>query len=252
MEHNYLVEQFIKGGPVMWPLLLCALLGLAFIIERLWVLSRLPDDRSSKEQLEELERILAAEGEERAARHCGQRKGVLNFVFAALMKRYDKLMIEQREFRSTHERIIELAAAAGARELARFSMMQKELSDLKEELVYEVDEAGKAYLGKNLTILATIAQIATLLGLLGTITGMIKSFTSIAISGTGDPKVVAAGVAEALITTAAGLIIAIPTIVGYRFVAKRADASRDRLEVYGHAFANSLIMAGLRKEEGVV
>lgn len=256
LGYGYTLWETIKaGGPVMVPLCLSAILAIAYTIERLWVFFKLPDDQKSKEQLEQLEHILFSQGEEAAARYCGQGKGVLNFVFAALMKRYDKLMIEQREFHDTHEKIIELAALAGGGEVARVIMIKelrvKELSDLKEELIYEVDEAGKAYLGKSLIPLSTIAGIATLLGLLGTITGMIKSFNSIAAAGTGDPRVVAAGISEALITTAAGLIIAIPTIVGYRYLAKKADTSRDRLEVYGHAFANSLIMAGLGKEKSL-
>ena len=244
-------EIIKSGGPIMVPLILCAVLSIAYIIERLWVLSKVPNEQSARAQLDQLEHILTTQGEEEAARHSARGKGVLNYIFAALMKRYDKLMIEQREFRGTRERTIELASAGGAGELARFIMMQKELSDVKDELVYEVDEAGKTYLGKHLTILNTIGHIAPLLGLLGTIMGMIIAFRSIAVAGTGDPKVVAGGISQALVTTATGLIIAIPTIVAYRYLAKRADASRDRLEVYGHAFANSLIMSGLGKEEAI-
>ena len=244
-------EIIKSGGLIMWPLMLCAVLSIAYIIERLWVLSKVPDEVRAKRQLDQLEQVLSVQGEEAAARHCARGKGVLNYIFAALMKRYDKLMIEQREFRGTRERIIELASVGGAGELAQFIMMQKELSDVKDELVYEVEEAGKAYLGRNLTILNTIGHIAPLLGLLGTITGMIIAFRSIAVAGTGDPKVVAGGISQALVTTATGLIIAIPTIVGYRYLARKADTSRDRLEVYGHAFANTLIMSGLGKEEAV-
>lgn len=244
-------EIIKSGGPIMVPLILCAVLSIAYILERLWVLSRVPNEERARVQLEQVEQVLGRQGEEAAARHCARGKGVLNYTFAALMKRYDKLMIEQREFRGTRSRIIELASVGGAGELAQFIMMQKELSDVKDELVYEVDEAGKAYLGKNLTVLNTIGHIAPLLGLLGTITGMIIAFRSIAVAGTGDPKVVAGGISQALVTTAAGLIIAIPTIVGYRYLAKKADATRDRLEVYGHAYANSLIMSGLGKQEAV-
>jgi len=242
-------EIIRSGGPIMVPLILCAVLSIGYIIERWWVLSKVPNEERARVELEELEHVLMTQGEEAAAQQALGGKGVLNYVFAALMKRYDKLMIEQREFRDTNERIIELASAGGAGELARFIMMQKELSDIKDELVYEVDEAGKTYLGKNLSILNTIGHIAPLLGLLGTITGMIIAFRSIAVAGTGDPKVVAGGISQALVTTATGLIIAIPTIVAYRYLAKKADASRDRLEVYGHAFANSLIMSGLGKQE---
>ena len=99
-------------------------------------------------------------------------------------------------------------------------------------------------MGKHLPIINTIGNIAPLIGLLGTITGMIVAFESIAASGAGDPKVVAGGISQALVTTATGLIVAIPSIVFYRYLARTADRSLERVEVYGHAFANALIMSG--------
>ena len=126
----------------------------------------------------------------------------------------------------------------------RFALDDDYLEDLKEELILETEEAGKAYLGRHLVVLNTIGNISTLLGLYGTVLGMITAFASIAAAGTGDPKVVAGGIAEALVTTAAGLSIAIPTVVAYRYLARRADHHRGKLEVYGHAFANSLLITG--------
>jgi biopolymer transport protein ExbB len=114
---------------------------------------------------------------------------------------------------------------------------------LKTELVIQTEEAARAYLGKNLPILSTIGNISPLLGLLGTIMGMIIAFESIAVAGAGDPRVVAGGISQALVTTASGLIVAIPSIVVYRYLARRADRSLEAVEVYGHAFANTLIMA---------
>ena len=226
----------------MVPLCLFAVLSIAYTIERMWVLLRATNTRHAQAQLEELEDILASEGEEAAARRCGERRGALNYIFAALMRRFDKLMIEQRGLRETRDAILRVAAAGGQVDAVRASLVQKELGDLKDELVYEVDQAGTAYLGRNLSVLRTIANIATLTGLLGTISGMIRSFNAIAQAGTGDPKVVASGISEALITTATGLIIAIPTLVSYQFLSSRAEASREQLEPYGHAFANALIM----------
>jgi biopolymer transport protein ExbB len=78
---------------------------------------------------------------------------------------------------------------------------------------------------------------------------MIIAFESIAVAGAGDPKVVAGGISQALVTTASGLIVAIPTIVAYRYLARKADKSLERTEVYGHAFANTLIMAGQRSQD---
>jgi biopolymer transport protein ExbB len=133
--------------------------------------------------------------------------------------------------------------------MGRFMVLQKELADLKEELVIETEEASRGYLGKYLSLLNTIGNISPLLGLLGTIIGMIIAFESIAVAGTGDPKVVADGISQALVTTATGLIVAIPTIVAYRYLARRAERSLEQVEVYGHAFSNALIMAGQRRKE---
>jgi biopolymer transport protein ExbB len=72
---------------------------------------------------------------------------------------------------------------------------------------------------------------------------MIIAFEAIAVAGAGDPKVVAGGISQALVTTATGLIIAIPTVVVYRILSRRAEAMRENVEMYGHAFANTLIMS---------
>ena len=237
-------EIIKSGGPLMVPLIGCAVLSIAYIIERLWVFGQLPDPEVAQAELDQLERTLIDRGETATVEQCNQGKGLLNFVFAALLRRYDTLMIEQREFKDTHEEMIRLAGAGGGGDMGRFMVMQRELVDLKDELVIETEEAARAYLGKNLPILSTIGNITPLLGLLGTILGMIIAFESIAVAGAGDPKVVAGGISQALVTTASGLIVAIPTIVGYRYLARKADKSLERTEVYGHAFANTLIMAG--------
>ena len=94
-------------------------------------------------------------------------------------------------------------------------------------------------LTRGLRPLATIAQIAPMIGLLGTVTGMIIAFGEISRFGTGDPSVVAHGIGQALITTAAGLIVAIPVIMGHSYLASRveailADIDRRREELMGN------------------
>ncbi|MBA2667712.1 MAG: MotA/TolQ/ExbB proton channel family protein [Trueperaceae bacterium] len=78
-------------------------------------------------------------------------------------------------------------------------------------------------LTKGLRPLATIAQVAPLMGLLGTVTGMIIAFGEISVSGTGNPAVLAGGIGQALVTTAAGLVVAIPTLIGQNYLASRVD-----------------------------
>ncbi len=79
------------------------------------------------------------------------------------------------------------------------------------------------HLSRGLRPLATIAQISTLLGLLGTVTGMIIAFAVISEQGTGDPAALAGGIGQALITTAAGLMVAIPVVIGQNYLASKVD-----------------------------
>jgi len=214
MEQNFLLDQLAKGGWMMWPLLACSLLSLAFIVERLWGLYRVPADDEFERQLEEAEQALNAGGEEGAVAHLGQGGGgVLNYVFSALLKRFDALVLENR----------------------------KDVEDVRQELIITTEESAAEYLGRFLNGLGTIGVIAPLLGLLGTITGMIRAFDAIARTGVGDPGAVAGGISEALITTASGLIIAIPTIVFHRFLTGKAAKVFKRIELYCHAYANTLL-----------
>ncbi len=104
-------------------------------------------------------------------------------------------------------------------------------------------------MGKYLPVLNIIGNITPLLGLLGTIIGMILAFESIAAVGTGDPKVVADGISQALVTTASGLIVAIPSVVAYGYLARKAELFLGQVEVFGHAFSNTLITAGRRRNK---
>jgi len=240
-------EIITSGGVVMVPLIACAVLAIGYAIERLWILGHMPGPDEAKQELDRLEGALLNGGHSAVAAECADGKGVMNYVFASLLKRHDTLLIEQREFKETHQEIVRLAEFGGGGELGHFMVMQQELSDLKDELVMETEEAARNYLARNLPILHTIGNITPLLGLLGTIMGMIIAFESIAVAGAGDPRVVAGGISQALVTTASGLIVAIPTIVVYRYLARKADRLLEVVEVYGHAFANSLIMSGRRE-----
>lgn len=79
-------------------------------------------------------------------------------------------------------------------------------------------------LTRGLRPLATIAQVAPLLGLLGTVTGMIIAFGEISVAGTGNPGLLAGGIGQALVTTAAGLMVAIPVLIGQNYLANRVDS----------------------------
>ncbi len=95
-------------------------------------------------------------------------------------------------------------------------VMKDSIEEAANQVVHELE--------KNLSPLGTIASIAPLLGLLGTVIGMIKVFTAIMVEGTGNAGVLAGGISEALITTAAGLCVAIPAMICHRFFERRVDS----------------------------
>jgi biopolymer transport protein ExbB len=174
-----LLDYFIKGGPVMWPLLLASIIGIAIIIERILALRKAKINAA--EFMTNLRNLLLNNKIEQAIEQCDKAKSPVASVIKSALLRYNKT---EEDIKTA----IEVAA------------------------VYEVGR-----LERGLTILATIANIAPLLGFLGTVTGMIRSFGVLAKVGLGDPGAVAAGISEALITTAAGLIIAIPVQFAHNF-----------------------------------
>ena len=242
-----MIDILVAGGPVMVFLLLAAVLAIAYVVERVIVLARLPSHEGGAQAVADVEQVLFDQGREVAAERCKAGRGILNYIFASLIKRYDALVLQQHEYSESRSQSDAFATEAGADHAALYMAKQNDVDNMREELVFEISEASRGYLGKNLQVINTVATISPLLGLLGTIIGMIIAFQSIAVAGTGDPKVVAGGISQALVTTATGLVIAIPAIIAYRLLARRADKARDRVEIFGHAFANALIIAGLRR-----
>lgn len=92
------------------------------------------------------------------------------------------------------------------------------------EVIEEVGSREAARLDRYTGIMGTVANITPLLGLLGTVSGMIKVFAVISTEGVGDPGMLAGGISEALITTASGLSVAIPTYVAYKYILSKADS----------------------------
>ena len=137
------METLLAGGILMIPLGICALLGLAFIIERFVVLGKVPDDETAQAEFEAAERTLMNEGQVAAAQHCNAGEGPLNFVFASLLKRFDTLMIELREFKDTNERLAQMAEQAGAGSLGNFMIQQKELSFTRARLPSSISQSAR-------------------------------------------------------------------------------------------------------------
>jgi biopolymer transport protein ExbB len=171
---------FIQGGIFMWPILLFSLIALAVIIERFIVFHRAKVNVN--EFLTKVRKaLLVNRNVKEAIKVCEQYRGPVASVTKAGLLRYG-------HDRQDIEKTIENAA------------------------LYELDR-----LERRLSILATTANVEPMLGFLGTVSGMIKSFGTLATQGLSNPGAVAAGISEALITTAAGLIVAIPAQIAFNF-----------------------------------
>jgi biopolymer transport protein ExbB len=138
-------------------------------------------------------------------------------------------LVERREF----SKAVELG---GKLDLPAARVLTAGLAHRNPSLAKALEVAAQAeipVLKKRLTILDTIITLAPLLGLLGTITGMISSFGIMSEAGLGQPHAVTGGVAEALIATAAGLLIAILTLIPYNYFSNRAEQELEEIEYYG-------------------
>ena len=179
-------DYFEKGGPVMWPLLLFSILGVAFAVERFFALRRARINVN--EFLAKVRKALMVNRSLRdAVKLCEQYQGPVASVMKASLLKFGQP-------KEDIEKTIENAA---------------------------LFEMGR--LERGLAVLATTANVAPLLGFLGTVTGMINSFDALAKQGLSNPAAVFAGVSEALITTAAGLIIAIPVQLAYNYFMTRIN-----------------------------
>lgn len=178
-------DYFTKGGPLMWPLLACSVVGLIFIIERVIAYYRVKGDTAE----------------------------IVSEVRESLLRRELRQAIEICE---GYDHPVAVTLKSG---LLRFGKSHGEIEKAMESVA--LHEVSK--LEKSLWILATIANIAPLFGFLGTVTGMIASFQALAEVGLGNPEAVAGGISEALITTATGLVIALPVQAAYNYFNNRVS-----------------------------
>jgi len=200
----------LKGGLVMWPLFLCAIVSVTLMVERSLVLRAvLRDSRGLRRQVH----VSLTEGRVRSALSLVEMRGgpVSHVLLTALKNR---------------------------------AMDRQDL----EHLITEVAMEETPGLGRGLNLLDTIITVAPLLGLLGTVTGMIAAFQVVAIStGLSAPAEITGGVAEALIATATGLTIAIVTLVGYNSLTEKVRRIVAEMEMAATQIINDL---SLRQPEG--
>jgi len=180
-----MLQIFHQGGPLMYPILFCSILALAIFLERLWTFLRFR--RGAAELVREVESLLESRRYAEAGAACQRDGSPIGRVLLAAL----------RNAGYPRDQVKEVTEEAGRREVAPL----------------------ERYLG----LLATIATISPLLGLLGTVLGMIQAFNVIAAQGVGTPATLGGGISQALITTAAGLAVAIPTILLHKYLTGRLD-----------------------------
>jgi biopolymer transport protein ExbB len=124
----------------------------------------------------------------------------------------------------------------------------EEPRELIEEVMYESVLTSKLKIQSMLPFVAISASAAPLLGLLGTVTGIMNTFTLITVFGTGDVRTLSSGISEALITTEYGLIVAIPSLLLHAFLSRKAKGIVDRMEKSAVAFLNEVSRATPSRE----
>ena len=184
------VEILHKAGPVIIPIILCSIFGLAVAVEKKWQLhkAKIDTDKFLADILSTVRNLRIKE----AIAMCEAVKSPISRILKAGIKKYDRPKEEIRQA-------------------------------MEDASLYEVPA-----LEKNLTSLATVAHISPLLGLLGTVTGLVRSFQVIQQKSSTfapvNPGELAGGIWEALITTVAGLLVAIPMFVIYNYLVSRVNS----------------------------
>ena len=135
--------------------------------------------------------------------------------------------------------------------LLRYSQVMIEEKDIsKDDIIEAIDEASMLEVPqfeRNMVVLATVYQVSPMFGLFGTVTGMVRAFTAIALKGTGDPQLLAGGISEALLTTVIGLAIAIPVMIFYQYFLSVVDRRVLEIQTVSTDIVNTLTI-GRSKE----
>jgi len=180
------MDYILKAGPFLWPIVLCSVVGLALFLERARAILRF---RSYPGELIERVAALARSGRlDEAERTCKADASPVGNVLGVLVRTLHRPKDEREQ----------IVTVSGNREIRR--------------------------LERGLRGIAVIARIAPLLGLLGTVVGLVEAFLAVStMRGPPDPSVLASGIWQALLTTVAGLIVAIPAILSYEWLQSRVD-----------------------------
>jgi len=188
-----MLEVFDKGGFLMYPIFICSLFAVTIFFERMFYLKSVK--AKSKRFVERVKNLVKKGSIELAISACRKSPTPISQIMLAGLIKYGR----------GREQIKEAIEDSANQEIP--------------------------LLERNLSFLSTIGNITPLLGLLGTVFGMIKAFNVIAIMGVGQPEALAGGISEALLTTAFGLSVAIPTVVIYNYLTHRVDKLVREMEI---------------------
>ena len=183
------------GGPILWVLVIISIGAFAVVLERIVFFAR--NEKNIGDTFkDEILSLVANKKIDEAIALCDTKKSCV----ASAVKKF-------------------LQKAPKGIDVQDYEFILKEIT-IKETSPYE----------SKLNLLASVISISPMLGLLGTVTGMIRAFTNISKYGAGDAAIVADGIAEALLTTAAGLMIAIPVIVIYNYLNRRLEKMENEID----------------------
>jgi biopolymer transport protein ExbB len=205
-------ELVTAGGWLMAPIIACSIIAFAIIAERLWTLR--------------IRRVIPSE-------------------LAAQVWEWakdKKLDIERMQALRSSSPLGRILAAGLSNRNASREIMKEAIEDTGRHVVHELE--------RYINTLGTIAAISPLLGLLGTVIGMIKVFSAITTQGVGNPAALAGGISEALITTAAGMAVAIPTLMFYRYFRGKVALLVIRMEQ--QALRMVEVLHGQRSQDSVM
>jgi biopolymer transport protein ExbB len=205
-----ILNTLAKGGPVMVPLAVCSMLAATVMVERFLALRKA--DRGGEELIGQIRKAYRAGDGAEALAECERVGGPVGNVLAAGLR----------------------ASLRG--EPVREAMEEQALADQR-------------VLHRRLVVLDTVVTLAPLLGLLGTVLGMISAFRIISVSGTSHPAGITGGVAEALIATASGLAIAIVCLIGYNWCRDKLRQITEEIELRATQLEN--LVANSQEREGV-
>ena len=189
-----LLHYFISGGIFMWGILAASICGVAVILEKLWIFFTMEKD-FTKEYRKELYKALQTKSKEEIIKITNSKRDSVSRIITKTMENID----------------------------LDLNKIEKSEKEYLEEITREAVLAQTGKLEKGMWLLGAVVNTAPQLGLLGTVTGMITSFSALSASAESS-KTVAAGISEALYTTAFGLIVAIPALIFYNYFNRRIDA----------------------------